>query len=197
MSIKTSIKEHFTSNQFLGHFENSSLKNHWGYFFQNKPENNFLKELKLDSDLDFRRFSWEDLDECAELFKNVFSADPWYDEWVSLDQSRNYLGELVENPVFEGFVVREDSEIVAVCLGHRRSWWMGKEFFVDEFFVENVRQGNGIGTKMMDFVTNSLAAHGYNRLILLTNKEIPAESFYLKNGFYNNYQRRVMVKKLQ
>lgn len=74
---------------------------------------------------------------------------------------------------------------------------MGKEFFVDEFFVENVRQGNGIGTKMMDFVTNSLAANGYNRLILLTNKEIPAESFYLKNGFYNNYQRTVMVKKLQ
>lgn len=196
MSIKTSIKEHFTSNHFRGHFENSTLKNHWGYFFQDKPENNIIKGLKLDIDLDFSSFSWEDLDESAELFKNVFSMDPWNDEWVSLDQSRNYLRELVANPVFEGFVVREDSEIVAVCLGHRRSWWMGKEFFVDEFFVENVRQGNGIRSKTIEYLVKTLINEGYTRLTLLTNREIPAETFYLKNGFYNNEKRTVMVREL-
>lgn len=202
MSIKTSIKEHFTDNHLniINHFENVSLKSHWDYFFQDNSEFEFSNQAYLEDDPDlrrdfaFRRFNWKDLDECATLFKNVFSADPWFDEWVSLDQSRNYLNELVENPVFEGFVMCEDSRIVAVCLGHRRSWWMGKEFFVDEFFVETGRQGNGIGTKTVDFLVDILREEGYVRLTLLTNKNIPAETFYLKNGFYSNEKRTVMVK---
>ena len=202
MSIKTSIKEHFTNNHLniINHFENASFKSHWDYFFQDNPELELPNQTYLESDsnlkrdLVFRRFNWGDLDECAALFKKVFSADPWFDEWVSLDQSINYLKELVENPVFEGFLMCEDSKIVAVCLGHRRSWWMGKEFFVDEFFVENGRQGNGIGTKTVDFLVDILREEGYTRLTLLTNKNIPAEIFYLKNGFYNNEKRTVMVK---
>jgi aminoglycoside 6'-N-acetyltransferase I len=202
MSIKTSIKQHFTNNHLnlINHFENASLKSHWDYFFPDNPELELPNQTYLEGDsnlkrdLVFRRFNWKDMDECVALFKNVFSADPWFDEWVSLDQSRNYLKELVENPVFEGFLMYEDSKIVAVCLGHRRSWWMGKEFFVDEFFVETGRQGNGIGTKTVDFLVDILREDGYTRLTLLTNKNIPAETFYLKNGFYNNEKRTVMVK---
>lgn len=204
MSIKTSIKEHFTNNHLnlINHFENASLKSHWDYFFQDNPELELPNQTYLEGNLNlkrglvFRRFNWEDLDECACLFKNVFSADPWYDEWVSMNQSRTYLKELIENPVFEGFLMCKDSKIVAVCLGHRRSWWRGKEFFVDEFFVETGRQGNGIGTKTVDFLVNTLQEDGYTRLTLLTNKNIPAETFYLKNGFYNNEKRTVMVKEL-
>ncbi|MFA0832994.1 MAG: GNAT family N-acetyltransferase [Methanobacterium formicicum] len=201
MSIKTSIREHFTNNHLnlINHFENASFKNHWDYFFLDNPEldsnQTYLGvDSNLKSDLVFRRFNWKDLDECAVLFKKVFSADPWFDEWVSLDQSRNYLKELIQNPVFEGFLMCEGSKIVAVCLGHRRSWWMGKEFFVDEFFVETGRQGNGIGTKTVDLLVKILREDGYTRLTLLTNKNIPAETFYLKNGFYNNEKRMVMVK---
>ncbi|WP_321422864.1 GNAT family N-acetyltransferase [uncultured Methanobacterium sp.] len=204
MSIKTSIKEHFTNNHLnlINHFENASFKSHWDYFFQDNPELDsnqtyFEGDCNLKRDLVFRRFNWKDLDECVALFKKVFSADPWFDEWVSLDQSRNYLKELVENPVFEGFLMCEDSKIVAVCLGHRRSWWMGKEFFVDEFFVKTGRQGNGIGTKTVGSLVNVLRQDGYTRLTLLTNKNIPAETFYLKNGFYNNEKRTVMVRELQ
>lgn len=201
MSIKTSIKEHFTNNHLnlINHFENASFKNHWDYFFPDNPEldsnQTYLEDdSNLKRDLVFRRFNWKDLDECAALFKSVFSAGPWFDEWVSLDQSRNYLKELVENPVFEGFLMCDDSKIVAVCLGHRRSWWMGNEFFVDEFFVETGRQGNGIGTKTVVSLVEILREDGYTRLTLLTNKNIPAETFYLKNGFYNNEKRTVMVK---
>jgi GNAT superfamily N-acetyltransferase len=205
MSIKTSIKEHFTNNHLniRNHFENApSLKNHWDYFFQDNSDLALSNQVHLEGDpefgisLGFRRFGWGDLDECACLFKNVFSADPWYDEWVSLNQSRNYLKELIGNPVFEGFVMYEDSKIVAACLGHRRSWWMGKEFFVDEFFVETGRQGNGLGTKTVEALVNILQEEGYARLTLLTNKDIPAETFYLKNGFYNNEKRTVMIKEL-
>lgn len=196
MSIKTSIKDHFTNNQFKEHFKSSGLKTHWNYFFQGDIDNEVSKLLYLDSELDFREFSPEDLDECTLLYRKVFTQYPWYDEWESFYQARKYLKELIDNPVFEGLVVRQDLKMVAVCLGHQRTWWMGKEFVVDEFFVENGRQGNGIGTRTLDLLTTNLLKDGYNRLILLTNKEIPAEMFYLKNGFYNNEKRTVMVKEL-
>lgn len=196
MSIKTAIKEHFTNNPLKEHLGNNAIKDHWDYFLHNHIENVNLGDSTPNIEVNIRNFSRDDLDECAKLYTQVFSSYPWYDNWASSDQAKYYLTELMENPVFEGFVLLEDSKIVAVCMGHKRSWWMGKEFFVDEFFVENRSQGNGIGTKMMNYLVNNLAADGYTRLILLTDKEIPAESFYQKNGFYNNYQRAVMVRKL-
>jgi aminoglycoside 6'-N-acetyltransferase I len=187
LSIKTAVKEHF---------EHSPIAEHWAYFFPNDGVDGVSESIYIDNGLNIRRFAMEDMDKSAELFKKVFSSYPWYDNWVSLDQARSYLNEIIENPVFEGFVACEGSDIVAVCLGHRRSWWMGKEFFLDEFFVENERQGNGIGTKTLEIITNNLAEEGYTRLTLLTNKNIPAEDFYFKNGFHNNPKRTVMFKEL-
>ncbi|NYB51776.1 MAG: GNAT family N-acetyltransferase [Methanobacteriaceae archaeon] len=203
MSIKAAVKNHFINHlfkedggnlSFQEHLANNS-KIHGDYFIQDKTEDGALGEIHQEK-LVFRRFSWEDFDESAELFKKVFNAGPWYDNWRSLDEVRNYLGELASNPVFEGFIVQENSHIIAACMGRRRSWWNGKEFFVDEFLVENDMQGEGIGTKLMNFVSQSLLKEGYTRIILFTNKGIPAEIFYLKNGFYNNQNRTVMVKEL-
>lgn len=200
MSIATSIKEHFNSNPLKYHFQDNSIRdhwnNHWNYFFQGNLENTVIGSTHNGSDLNFRRFCYEDLDECAELFKEVFSSYPWFDDWGSLNQTIIYLNELMENPAFDGVVALEDAQIVGVCLGHRKSWWAGKEFFVDEFFVSNHKQGNGIGTKLLTEIDNYLVKEEYTRLILLTNKGIPAEGFYRKNGFYNNQKRTIMVKEL-
>jgi len=187
VSIKTAVKEHF---------QQSPIAEHWAYFFSNESVNKINGPIFADNGLEIRKFNASDLDNCAKLFKKVFSSYPWYDDWRSLEQARNYLNELIINPAFEGFVACESSDIVAVCLGHNRSWWNGQEFFVDEFFVENEMQGNGIGTKLLAEVSNYLAGENYISLTLLTNKEIPAEVFYLKNGFYNNLERTVMVKEL-
>jgi len=59
-----------------------------------------------------------------------------------------------------------------------------------------IRQGNGIGSKTIECLVETLIKEGYARLTLLTNREIPAETFYLKNGFYNNEKRTVMVREL-
>jgi aminoglycoside 6'-N-acetyltransferase I len=187
MSIKSVFREHF---------EQSPIAEHWAYFFPDDSGNEINDSICIDNGIDIRNFTLGDLDKCAELFQKVFSDYPWYDDWVSLDQTRTYLDELIRNPVFEGFVAFESSKVVGVCLGHSRSWWAGDEFFVDEFYVENERQGNGIGSKLLDYVSTHLAEEGYTRLTLLTNKGIPAEDFYLKNGFYNNLERTFMVKKI-
>lgn len=188
MSIKMAVKEH-VSEHFSGGPISRHLKSHVDYLYGS----NGIKLAYKDENLLMRKFTMKDTDKCVELFKEVFSAYPWCDEWVSFEQTKSYLVELVENPVFEGFVAYEGSDIVAVCFGHRRSWWTGREFFIDEFYVRNESQGNGIGTKMLNYVKENLIEGNYTRLLLLTNKGIPAEEFYIKNGFYNNQNRTVMV----
>ncbi|MCK9151386.1 GNAT family N-acetyltransferase [Methanobacterium alcaliphilum] len=185
MSIKSAVKEHFTQ---------SPISDHWNYFFQDTTQDE-EKSLYCVNGLTIYKFTLKDFDECARLYKKVFSAGPWYDEWT-LTQTRKYLNELIKNPAFTGFVIRYNYKIVGVCLGHGRSWWMGNEFIVDEFFVEKRMQGNGIGTKLMNVLSGYLSKKGYTRLMLLTNKGIPAENFYLKHGFYNRLERTVMVKEL-
>ncbi|WP_414468408.1 GNAT family N-acetyltransferase [Methanobacterium sp. ACI-7] len=187
MPIKA-VKEHIHD-----HFSNNIISKHLNHHFIN------ITEIKLENEyskLSFKQFNFKDIDKCTRLFKEVFSDYPWYDDWVSEDQARNYLIELIENPVFKGFIVYKSKEIAAVCFGHTRSWWMGKEFFIDEFFVSPKIQGNGIGTKLMDFVKNSLKEESYKRLVLLTNKDIPAEDFYIKNSFYAKKNRISMVNEL-
>ncbi len=191
MSIKTSVKEHFSE-----HFSSSPISRHFRNHFSTITGIDSLGLYNENENLLIRKFTLADVEECAELFKEVFSAYPWYDNWVSFEQTRTYLIELIENPVFEGYVAYNGLNLVAVCFGHKRSWWIGKEFFVDEFYVRNESQGNGIGTKMLNYIKEQLIEEEYTRLVLLTNKGIPAEEFYIKNGFYNNQNRTVMVKEL-
>jgi GNAT superfamily N-acetyltransferase len=141
-----------------------------------------------------KRFTLNDLDGCVELYKDVFSAEPWYDGWLSIEQVRKYVNELIANPVFEGFVAYDNSDIIAVCLGHKRSWWNGKEFFIDELFVTKKMQGKGIGTQLLNYVESNPLIGDCVRLILLTNNDLPAEKFYLKRGFKIKKNRIIMVK---
>jgi aminoglycoside 6'-N-acetyltransferase I len=188
MTIKTLVKEHFSQSPISRHLT------------KHLPNTEEIPVKNIDSgyiNLELRKFSIEDTDECAELFMNVFSADPWYDEWLTIEQTRCYLNELIENPVFEGFIAYEDSKnIAAVCLGHKKSWWMGKEFIIDEFYVKNNKQGKGIGTILLDCIADYLTVEDYKRLILTTNKNIPAEKFYNKNEFYINQNKIIMIKEI-
>ena len=188
MSIKTLVHEHFKQNLISKHWvmHNSTIKNQ-----------EIKEALIINENLKIKKITINELEKCAELYLKVFSSSPWYDMWKSTVQVQNYLRELMFNPVFEGFMVCEGDRVVAVCLGHRRSWWMGKELFIDEFCVDNEIQGNGIGTMLINFMWEYLSQEGYERFILLTNKDIPAQKFYLKNGFKTNDDRLSMVKKLQ
>jgi aminoglycoside 6'-N-acetyltransferase I len=185
VSVKSIVKEHFTHSPISEHF-----KKH-GRVYRGK---NHVNYTACNETIEIRNFTTGDIAACAELYKDVFSADPWNDGWISNYQVRYYLHELIENPVFEGFVAYEKSNMVGVCFGHKRSWWTGKEFMIDELFVDNEVQGNGIGTKLLEYVECNQVTGDCNRLTLLTNRDLPAEEFYLKKGFKINENRITMAK---
>jgi aminoglycoside 6'-N-acetyltransferase I len=183
------VKEHFINSPVSQHF-----KKHANLF---REQNLVNTSINSDENVIMMEFTFKDMDACVELYKDVFSSDPWNDIWISSKQVKYYLNELINNPVFKGFVAYQNSKLIAVCFGHKRSWWTGKEFFIDEFYVSNDLQGTGIGSCLLEFVEYSPVIGDCFRLILLTNKNFPAEEFYLKKGFNINDERIVMAKDIK
>lgn len=60
--------------------------------------------------------------------------------------------DIVNTPGFKGYVTEDDSQIVGLVLGHRKRWWRGDIYYLNEMCVSLNRQGEGIGTAMMKFV---------------------------------------------
>ena len=136
--------------------------------------------------IEIREFLKEDMNECTNLFLKVFSGEPWNDKWESFDSAKKYLTEFIENPLFKGFIASENGRIIGVCFGHTRSYWQGKEFQIDEMYVDAELQGKGVGTKLICYVKDDLHKQGIKDFVLITGKDLPAEEFYIKNGFYRN-----------
>lgn len=133
--------------------------------------------------MNYRKFDAADLERCTHLFLKVYSGDPWYDEWPSYEMAETYLREYIENPCFKGYVVEIEEKLVGVCFGHTKTWWQGRECYIDEFYVDHAEQGKGIGSKLIDYVKEDLKQEGISCMTLLTERGYPAEGFYQKNGF--------------
>lgn len=184
--MKSAVKEHISNFPITEHF-----KKH-GFFINGTCDEHY--PVYRDG-MEIRKFSVQDIKNCAKLYKEVFSGPPWNDGWIEMSQVMNYLNELISNPAFMGYVIYQDSEIVAACLGHSRSWWSGKELFIDEFFVASQFQGMGIGTLLLEYVENHPEMKDFSGLNLLTDKTVPAKNFYLRNGFKTKNNRITMIKK--
>jgi ribosomal protein S18 acetylase RimI-like enzyme len=130
-----------------------------------------------------RPFKLTDLDRCVKLFVQVFSEEPWQDQWPSLDRAREYLSDIVATPGFEGFIAYEGRKLLGLCLGHKVRWWAGDEFYIDEFCVDSNVQRSGVGTQLLDYARERLRKKRIQFVVLLTERDTLAERFYVKQGF--------------
>ena len=143
-----------------------------------------------------REFKVTDMDRCVQVFVKVFSQEPWGDQWPTSQRAREYLLDLANAPGFRGFVGHEESTILGLCFGHKVRWWAGDEFFVDEFCIDSDAQGAGLGTRLMEHIRKALVQEGMQFMVLLTDKQTPAESFYVKQGFETSAKTVFMYRRL-
>ncbi|ETP70386.1 GNAT family N-acetyltransferase [Planomicrobium chinense] len=123
-----------------------------------------------------------DLLRCTDVFIEVFNREPWNDEWEP-EKAKQYLLDFYHTPGFLGLVAQEGEEVIGFLFGVHRVWWSGDEFFVHEMCVNSNLQNKGIGKALMDRLLEELEARSITHLSLLTDRGIPAEVFYKKNGF--------------
>lgn len=134
-----------------------------------------------------------DFQACINLMLNVFNNEPWNDNWT-YEGAEKYLLDYINTPGFKGFIAEEDNKTKGFLFGFRKRWWQGDEFYINEMCVEISEQRNGIGTKLIKYLEDKLAAEGIENITLLTDRGIPAEHFYKKNGF-NEIERIIFLHK--
>ena len=133
-----------------------------------------------------------DLIKCTQNFIKVFNDEPWNDAWT-LPKAQKYLLDFYHTPGFLGIVAIENEEVIGFIFGVHRTWWSGDEFYIHEMCVESQSQGKGIGKALLDYLIKSLDNNTTN-ITLLTDRGIPAEAFYKKNGF-KEIERLIFLSK--
>lgn len=123
------------------------------------------------------------IDECVDLYINVFSREPWNDVIESRDQVIPYFENSIANNYYLGYVALRNHHVVALCVGMKKPWMQGMEYYIDEFCVHPELQGQGVGSFFLKEIEMLAKEQGVHGMLLNTDKEYPALKFYEKNGF--------------
>lgn len=133
--------------------------------------------------LEIKELTINDFDDIKNLFKGVFTAPPWKDDWSDENQLNEYLLDLmkVRNPL--DFGLFKDGELIGISIGNIRHWWGGTEYHIEELCIKTDQQGQGLGTKFFELIEDILHTQNITNIFLMTERTVPAYDFYKKRGF--------------
>ena len=133
--------------------------------------------------MEFIRLTPERLEDIKVLFREVFTGEPWNDDWSDDHQLTMYITELVcpENSLT--FAMEENGRLIALSMGRIRHWFSGAEYYIDELCVRTDLQGRGIGSLFTESIENALREMGIHHIFLQTGRNMPAYGFYQRRGF--------------
>lgn len=125
----------------------------------------------------------ENLNEIRELFRSVFTAPPWNDDWSDEEQLDNYLKDLmcVRTPLI--LALFKEEEMIGIAIGNIRHWHSGTEYFIEELCIRTDMQKQGYGRKFLQLIEEYLKEHGLHQIFLMTERHVPAYQFYKDLGF--------------
>lgn len=134
------------------------------------------------------------LGECVDLFMDTFSKEPWNDVYESRQQVVDFFENHMGSNYFLGYVLLLKDEIVGLCIGQKKPWIKGMEYFVDQFCVGEKYQGRGFGSEFLRRIEERMPGESINAIILMTDRGFPSEKFYLRNGFKTLEEILVLAK---
>ncbi|MGT2741751.1 GNAT family N-acetyltransferase [Streptococcus plurextorum] len=137
-----------------------------------------------------------DKDRVKDLFVSVFSQAPWHDDWSDEQQLDRYIGDLLAHPRALCFGLFDQVNLIALSLGYIRYWYEGTEYRIEELCIAPDYQGQGLGSRFLSEIEKLLADRGIVHILLQTERNLPAFSFYKNCGFHALEEDVTMVKKV-
>ena len=125
----------------------------------------------------------EDAAALSRFFTDVFTHEPWNDDWSDENQLCSYIEDLTGQPNSLTLGFFEAGGMVGLSMGRIKHWFRGTEYCIDEFCIARDRQGQGLGTAFLREMEQYLLSRGIVQIFLQTDRDVPACRFYLKNGF--------------
>ena len=148
--------------------------------------------------ISLKRVGASELDGVKQLIYDAFTVEPWFDDWSDSEQFRRYILDLAcarNSLSIAGY--DEDGALVAASLGRVVHWYEGTQYWIDDFAVAPGAQRRGVGSAFMSALGDYLITRGITGVGLLTDRNIPADFFYRKNGFREVPNRILMTKELK
>ena len=93
-----------------------------------------------------------------------------------------YLQELIFKPRFIGFLLIEEESLIGFAFCYMRTWASFDDIHSDEFIIEDIHQNKGLGTKLLDFISEYATSFALAGITTTTNV-IALTQFYQKNDF--------------
>lgn len=130
-----------------------------------------------------KELSPENIEEIKAFFCDIFSREPWNDDWSCPVQLHAYIEDLICNANSLTLGLFENGDMAGLSMGSIRHWYSGTEYHIDEFCIKTDLQGKGIGTRFLREVERFLKEKGVAQIFLQTERTVPAYAFYQKNGY--------------
>ena len=76
--------------------------------------------------------------EVKRFFKEVFTKEPWNDDWSNEEQLESYIVDLIGNPNSLTLAYLDENRLVALAMGHIKHWYSSTEYYIDELCVKTL-----------------------------------------------------------
>ncbi|NQJ67958.1 GNAT family N-acetyltransferase [Streptococcus suis] len=146
--------------------------------------------------MELKELTLADIEMVKQLFLSVFSQEPWNDDWSDEEQLDRYIGDLLEHPRALCFGLIDQDSLIAISIGNIRYWYEGTEYRIEELCIARDYQGRGIGQDFLKRIEEQLVERKIVHILLQTERNLPAFSFYEKCGFRALEEDVTMVKKV-
>ena len=130
-----------------------------------------------------RQLDIRNIEEIKALFCDIFTKEPWNDDWSDAAQLHGYITDLIGNNNSLSIGLYDDEELIGLSLGSIMHWCIGTEYYIFEFCIKADRQGRGLGTLFLAEAERLAKEHGATHIFLQTERTVPAYDFYKMNGF--------------
>ncbi|MCL2199496.1 MAG: GNAT family N-acetyltransferase [Defluviitaleaceae bacterium] len=144
-----------------------------------------------------KMYQESDLEICTEIYVSAFNAPPLSYDFLTKEKAERYLRDITRTPGFLGYTYWEEDEMVAFCFGKLDNYFEGVMFEVEELAVVPGKHRSGVGSTVMRLLEAKLAGYRVMAVNLHTSRDLPAFSFYLKNGYEELQENVTLMKWLQ
>ncbi len=138
-----------------------------------------------------------DVGSIKRLFAEIFTSEPWNDDWSDPQQLHAYITDLTGNRNSLSLGLYEGDELIGLSLGSIIHWCTGTEYYIYEFCIKNEKQGQGAGTEFLSQAEQFAKTRGATHIFLQTERTVPAYGFYKKNGFTELKEHVSLFKNFQ
>lgn len=150
------------------------------------------RDIEMDTEL--RKLDINNIKEIKEFFFDIFTKEPWNDDWSDKNQLHAYIMDLIGNVNSLVHGLFENGTMVGLSMGSIRHWYSGTEYYIDEFSIKTEEQGRGLGAQLLQAIETFIKRRGMKHIFLQTERNVPAYNFYKKNGYFELENHVAFVK---